>query len=192
MLYRIEGWVLTMLKPITVSCLLLIACTSTNGQSPIWDIGGAKLTLLIPMPTLSADKIVFETTAKNASDLPVCFDGNGAFPVGLGLTSVESGAPLAYLNLPGERDVGHLAPTRFERKILAPGSSRSFTITLPRPISGPYEVPFVSSHYKKGDLLSAQASTEFYDCDYPSVELASADGRSTTVHSPLSEPFREN
>lgn len=183
---------LIMWKVRTILFTTLVACVPATPQTSEWGQSGAELLLSVSAPAISKDQIVFVVAAINSSSVEVCFDGNATFPLGLGLINASNGALLSYSNLPGDRDVGHIAAVVFDQYMLAPKASQSFMIALPRPIAGPYQIPFVSAFYKVGDLLQAIASTEFYDCSYGSVQRAAAEGQSVVKSSTPSEPFREN
>jgi hypothetical protein len=173
-------------------CFTLGGCVAANEPKTTWDLGNTQPQLLISAAKITRDQISFQITIENTSEFVLCFDGNEVFPVGLGLQSAVTGSilPGSDGGVPPNFGVGF--PVNAMRYVIEPQSSQSFAVSVGRPISGFYEVPFTELKYQKGDLLVARASTEFYDCSFASDQLAAVQGRSIIVLSAPSSLFRED
>jgi hypothetical protein len=170
-------------------CLGLCACVAPALPEKVWDLGSVNPQVTISGPQVSNGGFTFVATAVNPAAIPICFDGNEEFLIGIGLQNADTGANLSWVDGPISASGGGVSGRKY---VIQPGGSISHTITVPRPLSGPYDTPFVASRYAIGDQLYAVAGEEFYACKYNSTSEASMKEGTLVVFSAQSALFQEN
>jgi hypothetical protein len=179
---------LSVMVKVSLLSVFLSGCVSVPISEKVWQLGSAAPQVTLSDPQETNTSFTFTLTVKNLASIPVCYDGNAAFMIGLGIRNADTGASLSWVDGPiaagGEGVIGR-------RYLLKAGESISQTVEVPRPLSGPYSTPFVDSRYSIGDRLVAVGSQEFYSCEYGSTLEAMANQGTLVVFSDQSKVFRE-
>ncbi|MFM2389886.1 MAG: hypothetical protein RLZZ437_1441 [Pseudomonadota bacterium] len=168
--------------------VILSGCVSVPISEKVWQLGSAAPQVTVSGPQESNTSFAFTLTIKNLAPIPVCYDGNAEFMIGLGIRNADTGASLSWVDGPIAAGGGGVTTQRY---LLEAGESVSQVIQLPRPLAGPYSTPFVDSRYNIGDRLVAVGGEEFYSCEYGSTLEAMANEGTLVVFSDQSKVFQE-